>query len=245
MQRLIRSDSHIYCFRDKLSTNPDQRCPVGRGSKARQGQGSLNISYSSTGPSSIHRSGHLLRVVDVVDQLLDDGGGVGGLDALAVVGDDGAGRSADDDGALLALFGISIHPFFRGVYCIAAITFLPYRLRGSALIVRNFSEPTEKPLVKALSGEVKAAARVLMSSCESYMCEKSGLAGDRRSPRITPGAIETYRETGRLGLETREIGGEDPDFVELARAHQAGVAESVSDDWGHVKCRRESYLPST
>lgn len=49
-----------------------------------------------------------MRVVDVVDQLLDVGGGVGGLAALAVVGDDGAGRSADDDGALLALFGISI-----------------------------------------------------------------------------------------------------------------------------------------
>lgn len=47
------------------------------------------------------------------------------------------------------------------------VTFLPYRLRGSALIVTNFSPPMEKPLAKALSGEVKAAARVLMSSCES------------------------------------------------------------------------------
>lgn len=46
-------------------------------------------------------------------------------------------------------------------------TFLPYKLRSSALIDTNFSPPTEKPLAKALSLEVKAAARELMSSCES------------------------------------------------------------------------------
>lgn len=48
-----------------------------------------------------------MRVVDVVDQLLDDGGSVGSLDVLGVVGDDGASRSTDDDGALLVLLGIS------------------------------------------------------------------------------------------------------------------------------------------
>lgn len=46
----------------------------------------------------------LLGVVDVVDQVLDDSSGVGGLDALAVVGDDGAGGGTDNNGALLALF---------------------------------------------------------------------------------------------------------------------------------------------
>jgi hypothetical protein len=34
-------------------------------------------------------------------------------------------------------------------------------------MVTNFSPPMEKPLAKALSEEVKAAARVLMSSWES------------------------------------------------------------------------------
>lgn len=42
-------------------------------------------------------------MVDVVDQVLDDGGGVGSLDGLGVVGDDDAGGSSDDDNAFLAL----------------------------------------------------------------------------------------------------------------------------------------------
>lgn len=46
-------------------------------------------------------------------------------------------------------------------------TFLPYRLRSSALIETNFSPQMEKPLAKALSLEVKAEARELMSSWES------------------------------------------------------------------------------
>lgn len=47
-------------------------------------------------------------------------------------------------------------------------TFLPYRLRSSALMQTYFSPPMEKPLAKALEGEVKAEARELMSSWESY-----------------------------------------------------------------------------
>lgn len=46
----------------------------------------------------------LLRVVDVVDQVLHDRCGVGGLHVLAVMGDDGAGGGADDNGTFLALF---------------------------------------------------------------------------------------------------------------------------------------------
>lgn len=115
---------------------------------------------------------HLLRVVDVVDQVLDNGRGVGGLHALAVVGDDRAGRGADNDGALLALYTMRQLRLFCG-YVLPSqavpgvATFLPYRLRSSALIETNFSPPTEKPLAKALSLEVKAEARELMSSWES------------------------------------------------------------------------------
>lgn len=46
----------------------------------------------------------LLGVVDVVNQLLDISSGVGGLNALAVVSDDSASGSTDNDGTLLALF---------------------------------------------------------------------------------------------------------------------------------------------
>jgi hypothetical protein len=42
-------------------------------------------------------------VVDVVDEVLDNGCGVGGLDGLAVVGDHDARDGLDDDDTLLAL----------------------------------------------------------------------------------------------------------------------------------------------
>ena len=71
------------------------------------------------------------------------------------------------------------------------------------------------------------------------------LAGTECHPASPREVIHTYRETGRLGLETREIGGEDTGLVEFTRAHQAGGGKSVSDDWGHVECGRESYLEST
>lgn len=50
----------------------------------------------------------------------------------------------------------------------AGHTFLPYKLRSSALMQTYFSPAMEKPLAKALSLEVKAEARELMSSWESY-----------------------------------------------------------------------------
>ena len=46
---------------------------------------------------------HLLGVVDVVDKLLDDGGGIRGLNTLAVVSDHSAGAGTDNNDALLAL----------------------------------------------------------------------------------------------------------------------------------------------
>lgn len=64
---------------------------------------------------SITRRGHLLRVVDVVDQVLHHCRRVGGLHALAVVGDDGAGGGPDNDGALLALYTSDQLPSFCGV----------------------------------------------------------------------------------------------------------------------------------
>ena len=75
---------------------------------------------SSYHPCSIQntaRGWHLLRrVVDVVDQVLHNSGGIGGLHALAVVGDDGAGGGANDDGTLLALYTSESASFaLRGV----------------------------------------------------------------------------------------------------------------------------------
>jgi hypothetical protein len=74
---------------------------------------------STAAPSSgspLHSCSHLLRVVDVVDQVLDDGRGVGCLGSLAVVGDHGAGGSADDDGAGLALGCVSLFGSVRFVF---------------------------------------------------------------------------------------------------------------------------------
>jgi hypothetical protein len=45
----------------------------------------------------------LFGVVDVVDQVLDYGSGVGGLGTLAVVSDHSASAGADDDDTLLTL----------------------------------------------------------------------------------------------------------------------------------------------
>jgi hypothetical protein len=45
----------------------------------------------------------LFGVVDVVNQILDHGSGVGRLGTLTVVSDHGASASADNDDALLAL----------------------------------------------------------------------------------------------------------------------------------------------
>lgn len=42
-------------------------------------------------------------LVEVVNEVLNDSGGVGGLGTLAVVGDDSAGGSASDDNTLLTL----------------------------------------------------------------------------------------------------------------------------------------------
>lgn len=44
-----------------------------------------------------------LSLVEVVNQVLNDSGGVGGLDALTVVGDNGARGSAGHDDTLLTL----------------------------------------------------------------------------------------------------------------------------------------------
>lgn len=66
---------------------------------------SLSSYHSVIIASSAAFKNNLLRVVDVVDEVLNDGCGVGGLDALAVVGDHGASRGADDDDALLTLHG--------------------------------------------------------------------------------------------------------------------------------------------
>lgn len=140
------------------------------------------ISYSSQAPyhriirlfNSRPLDWRLLGVVDVVDQVLHNSRRVGGLHALAVVRDDSAGRGANNDGALLALYSNTSASFvLRGMdmlcsgVVVVRATFLPYRLRSSALMDTNFSPPMEKPLAKALSLEVKAAARELMSSCES------------------------------------------------------------------------------
>lgn len=72
-----------------------------------------------------------MRVVDVVDQVLHDSRRVGGLHALAVVGDDGAGGGADNDGALLALYtsesasfvlrGLDLESLGRGVEYLLAV----------------------------------------------------------------------------------------------------------------------------
>lgn len=59
------------------------------------------ITGSST--FAIPYASRLFRVVDVVDEVLNDGSGVGGLGTLAVDADHSASASADDDGALLAL----------------------------------------------------------------------------------------------------------------------------------------------
>lgn len=61
------------------------------------------------------RRRHLLRVVDVVDQVLHNSRCVGGLHALAVVGDDGAGRGANNDGTLLALYSSGSASFVYGM----------------------------------------------------------------------------------------------------------------------------------
>ena len=103
-----------------------------------------------------------LSLVEVVNQVLNDSGGVGGLDALTVVGNDGARGSAGHDDTLLTLKRKHIlAPISRGDRVgvtgrsrLWVLTFLPYRLRSSALIVTNFSPAMEKPLAKALSAEV-------------------------------------------------------------------------------------------
>lgn len=46
---------------------------------------------------------HLFTAPDVVAEVLDNGGGVGGLYALAVVGDEDGRGGLDDDDTLLAL----------------------------------------------------------------------------------------------------------------------------------------------
>lgn len=46
---------------------------------------------------------HLPGVVDVVNEVLDNGCGVGSLDGLGVVGDNDAGDGLDNDNTLLAL----------------------------------------------------------------------------------------------------------------------------------------------
>lgn len=43
-------------------------------------------------------------VVEVVNEVLNDGGSIGGLDGLTVVGDDGARGSTGNDDTLLALY---------------------------------------------------------------------------------------------------------------------------------------------
>jgi hypothetical protein len=124
---------------------------------------SLSSYHSVIIDSSAAFKNNLLRVVDVVDEVLNDGCGVGGLDALAVVGDHRASRGADDDDALLTLYGkrkcISTRPRIWRMYPEAeaeaeCLTFLPYTLRSSALITTNLSPPTEIPLANALSLEV-------------------------------------------------------------------------------------------
>ena len=63
----------------------------------------LIFSFHLISEASLVQGAHLLGVVDVVDDLLDNGSGVGGLDTLGVVGDHSAGRSTDNDGTLLTL----------------------------------------------------------------------------------------------------------------------------------------------
>lgn len=47
---------------------------------------------------------NLLGFVEVVDEVLDNGRGVGGLDGLAVVGDDGARGGTGNNDTLLTLY---------------------------------------------------------------------------------------------------------------------------------------------
>lgn len=64
-------------------------------------QPSYAITCSSTVPSPC--VSRLFGVVDVVDELLNNGGGVGSLGLRPVDTDHGAGAGTHDDGALLAL----------------------------------------------------------------------------------------------------------------------------------------------
>ena len=116
-------------------------------------------------------------VVNVIDEVLDDSGGIRCLDIFAVMGDESGRASTDDDGALFTLLRVNKSSrqyamlsscFMRLLPSMGSHTFLPYRLRASALIAKNFSPPIENPLAKASSGFVKATTRELMSSCESY-----------------------------------------------------------------------------
>lgn len=104
---------------------------------------------------------HLLRLVDVVDQVLDHGSGVVGLDGFGVMGDNNAGDGSDDDDTVLAL-RLSADTAQRNRRA-ARQTFLPYRLRSSARIAKNLSPPTTKPFSRTCEGLPKAEASAVTS----------------------------------------------------------------------------------
>lgn len=106
---------------------------------------------------------------------------------------------------------------------------------------RNFSPPTEKPLAKAVASEVKAAAKLLMSSWESYIGGTLASlyylqrnSSQSRASLVIEYSLErvsnqAYLKGGGAGLQTREVSSQNTGLVELARAHQAGKESALYD----------------
>lgn len=81
----------------------------------------------------------LSTVVDVINQLLDDRCGIGSLNVFPMMGDKSAAGCTAHDNTLLALYCTN-ESLFRGEdNRDGVLTFFPYRLRPSALMVTNLS----------------------------------------------------------------------------------------------------------
>jgi hypothetical protein len=83
-----------------LSPSGERQVRLGTGIKQRPAFRNYKIHSFHISSSTTVR---LAVLVDVVDEVLDDGGGVGGLHGLAVMGDHDTGLGLDDDNTLLAL----------------------------------------------------------------------------------------------------------------------------------------------
>lgn len=173
------------------------------------------------------RGGHLLRVVDVVDQVLHHSRGVSSLHFLAVVGDDGAGRGADNDGALLALQisesasfvlrGMNVEPLDMWVGYLLAVETALVGLDSQELLTADGEATVERVLA---GGKGRSEGVDVLLGELHTMCQWDTAPG---SPHTVWQTERSYREAGGLCLQAGKVSGQDTGLVELARAHQTAT----------------------